>query len=50
MRYHLAPVSMATNKKSTNNKCKRGCREKGTSYTDGDVNGTAAMESSVEVP
>ena len=28
-RYHLAPVRMGIIRKSTNNKCWRGCREKG---------------------
>ena len=34
-RYHFTPVRTATIKKSTNNKCWRGCGEKGISYAVG---------------
>ena len=30
MRYHLTPVKMAMIEKPTNNKCQKGCRQKGT--------------------
>ena len=35
MRYHLTQVRMVAIKKSTNNKCQRGCGEKEPSYTVG---------------
>ena len=35
MRYHIIPVRMAIIKKSTNNKCWRGCGEKRPLYTVG---------------
>uniref|UniRef100_A0A8D0NIH5 Uncharacterized protein n=1 Tax=Sus scrofa TaxID=9823 RepID=A0A8D0NIH5_PIG len=37
VRYHLTPARMAIIKKSTNNKCSRGCGEKVTIYTAGGI-------------
>ena len=36
IRYHLISIRMAANKKSMNNKCWRGCGEKGPSYAVGE--------------
>ena len=38
MRFHLTLVRMAIFKWPTNNKCWRGCGEKGPSYSDGEAN------------
>ena len=52
MRYHFMPVRMAVIQKSINNKCWKGCGEKGTLLTllVGMQTSTATMENSAEVP
>ena len=53
MRYHLMLVRMAAIRKSTKNKCWRGCREKGINtliLLVGRQTSTATMENSVEIP
>ena len=51
MKYHLMPVRMTAIQKSTNNKCWRGCGEKGTLLLlVGMQTSMATMENSLEVP
>ena len=52
IRYRFTPVRMAVIQKSTNNKCWRGCGEKGDPLTllVGMQTSTATMENSVEIP
>ena len=52
MRYYLTPVKMTAIKKSTNNKCWRGCGEKGALLTllVGMQTRATTMENSVEIP
>ena len=53
MRYRFTPVRMSVIQKSANNKCWRGCGEKGTllhCLLVGMQTSTATMENSVEIP
>ena len=49
VRYHLIPVRKAAIQKSTNNKCWKGCGEKGILLVGMQTN-TATMENTVEIP
>ena len=52
IRYHLTPVRMTKINKSGNDRCWRGCRERGTLLTllVGMQTGAATLENSMEVP
>ena len=56
MRYHFTPVRMLIIKKSTNNKCWRGCGDKGMYTVGGNVNWYShygeqyTMENSIALP